>query len=270
MAGNTQGLVRAALVERRRHLRRTRPRPFHCSAGEADDTLARPSLADSPTIELKGQVKVPGGAGIYAIYNSDDELQFIGISRKVATSIKHHLVDYPELVASVKTLKVEGAKAALTEAWTAWMQEAADTSGIPPGNQQGNTTFTSRRPAGKPEIKLTAGKGLDDVSVPLEELIDRVVQENRVVAFIKGTRVAPECGFSQHVLGILGELGVEFEAVNCLDDVHNPGLRDTIKEYSQWPTIPQLYVRGEFVGGCDIVTEMHASGELAATIGGEE
>ena len=89
-----------------------------------------------------------------------------------------------------------------------------------------------------------------------------------MVAFIKGTRGAPECGFSQRLLGVLGEVGAEFEVVNVLDAVHNPGLRDAIKEFSQWPTIPQLYVGGEFVGGSDIVTEMHAKGELAARIGG--
>ena len=90
-----------------------------------------------------------------------------------------------------------------------------------------------------------------------------MVRGNSVVAFIKGTRTAPQCGFSHKVLTILSEVaGPDFEVVNVLDDVYNPGLREAIKEYSQWPTIPQVYVAGEFVGGADIVEQMHGSGEL--------
>jgi monothiol glutaredoxin len=85
------------------------------------------------------------------------------------------------------------------------------------------------------------------------------VASGDVVLFMKGTPVFPQCGFSAAVVQILSELGVKFKAVDVLKDAD---IRQGIKEYSNWPTIPQLYVKGEFVGGCDIIREMHESGEL--------
>ena len=90
--------------------------------------------------------------------------------------------------------------------------------------------------------------------------IDRIIRENEVVLFMKGTRRMPQCGFSATLVQILDDLLPAYETVDVLSD---PALRDGIKAFSEWPTIPQLYVRGEFVGGCDIVREMHARGELA-------
>jgi monothiol glutaredoxin len=90
--------------------------------------------------------------------------------------------------------------------------------------------------------------------------IEKVVQDNDIVLFMKGTPEFPQCGFSQRVSGILAEHGVPFVAVNVLLD---DAVRQGIKDFSDWPTIPQLYVKGEFVGGCDIVSEMQASGELS-------
>jgi len=182
------------------------------------------------------------------------------------------------------------------------------------------------------EIKLTSGKGLADLTVPLSTIIDNVVKQNKasfrpcrsmlawraadahgaraapltlpplaqVVAFIKGTRVAPECGFSKRMILNLEECGVDYEVVNVLDNTFNPGLREEIKTYSQvrgcpqwilhwfralrwwlahtcagllvltrypflcpqWPTIPQLYAHGQFLGGADITGDMHDRGEL--------
>ena len=89
--------------------------------------------------------------------------------------------------------------------------------------------------------------------------IDETVKNNNVVLFMKGTKEMPQCGFSSRVAGVLNFMGVEFQDVNVLAD---EGIRQGIKDYSDWPTIPQLYVKGEFVGGCDIVTEMTLSGEL--------
>lgn len=87
------------------------------------------------------------------------------------------------------------------------------------------------------------------------------IQKNDVVLYMKGTKMMPQCGFSSRVAGVLNYMGVEFADVNVLAD---PEIRQGIKEFSDWPTIPQLYVKGEFVGGCDIVTEMTLSGELDA------
>ena len=89
--------------------------------------------------------------------------------------------------------------------------------------------------------------------------IDQMVQGNDVVLFMKGTKTMPQCGFSSRVAGVLNFMGVEYRDVNVLADAD---IRQGIKDYSDWPTIPQLYVKGEFVGGCDIVREMFQQGEL--------
>ena len=89
--------------------------------------------------------------------------------------------------------------------------------------------------------------------------IQSEVDGSDVLLFMKGTPVFPQCGFSAVVVQVLSHLGVKFRGVNVLED---PDIRDGIKEFSDWPTIPQLYVKGEFVGGCDIVREMYETGEL--------
>lgn len=94
---------------------------------------------------------------------------------------------------------------------------------------------------------------------PAQESIQSIVDGHDVVLFMKGTGKFPQCGFSSRIASILQYLGVKFEDVNVLDD---DNLREGIKTFSNWPTIPQLYVKGEFLGGCDIVTEMTMSGEL--------
>lgn len=92
-----------------------------------------------------------------------------------------------------------------------------------------------------------------------ETQIKETVTTNDVVLFMKGTKEMPQCGFSSRVAGVLNFMGVDFADVNVLAD---EALRQGIKDYSDWPTVPQLYVKGEFVGGCDIITEMTLSGEL--------
>ncbi|MBR9842104.1 MAG: Grx4 family monothiol glutaredoxin [Rhodobacteraceae bacterium] len=89
--------------------------------------------------------------------------------------------------------------------------------------------------------------------------IDETVKANDVVLYMKGTKDMPQCGFSSRVAGVLNFMGVDYVDVNVLAD---DAIRQGIKDYSDWPTIPQLYVKGEFVGGCDIITEMTLSGEL--------
>ena len=89
--------------------------------------------------------------------------------------------------------------------------------------------------------------------------IDEIVKKSDIVLFMKGTALFPQCGFSSRAVAILDHLGVAFETVDVLQD---PEIRNGIKEYSDWPTVPQLYVKGEFVGGSDIMMEMFESGEL--------
>ncbi|PZR00918.1 MAG: Grx4 family monothiol glutaredoxin [Cereibacter sphaeroides] len=91
------------------------------------------------------------------------------------------------------------------------------------------------------------------------DTIRDTITKNDVVLFMKGTKAMPQCGFSSRVAGVLNYMGVEYQDVNVLADAE---IRQGIKDFSDWPTIPQLYVKGEFVGGCDIVTEMTLSGEL--------
>jgi len=101
------------------------------------------------------------------------------------------------------------------------------------------------------------------VEPDLKERLDKIVRDNKVVVFMKGVPDAPKCGFSNAVSQVLRMHGVTYEAFDVLADEN---LRQGIKEYSQWPTIPQVYIGGQFVGGCDIILQMHRSSELIDTL----
>lgn len=101
----------------------------------------------------------------------------------------------------------------------------------------------------------------------LRDRIQGIIDDNEVVLFMKGTKHFPQCGFSATVVEVLRRSGSEFQDVNVLED---PAIRQGIKEFANWPTIPQLYVRGQFVGGCDIVREMYENGELDALLSPKE
>ncbi|KAG1338025.1 monothiol glutaredoxin-S12, chloroplastic [Cocos nucifera] len=236
--------------------------PFSAALGKLSETELVP-VPKGPD-GLNG--KFPSAAGVYGIYDGDGGLQFIGISRNVAASIAAHAKSVPDLCCAVKVGLVDEAapdRTVLTSAWKSWLEEyIAATGKVPPGNETGNNTWF-RLPQRKPDLRLTPGRHVK-LTVPLEVLIDQLVKENKVVAFIKGSRSAPQCGFSQRVVGILESHGVDFECVDVLDEEHNHGLRQTLKKYSNWPTFPQVFVGGELVGGCDIISSMAEKGELAA------
>lgn len=103
------------------------------------------------------------------------------------------------------------------------------------------------------------------MSDDVQKSIDEAVKKSKVIIFMKGTPAFPQCGFSAATVQCLREVGEPFESVNVLAD---PAVRDGIKAYSSWPTIPQVFIDGKFVGGCDIVRELHAKGELAKLIKG--
>ncbi len=97
----------------------------------------------------------------------------------------------------------------------------------------------------------------------VQAYIDETVKNNKVLIYMKGNRTFPMCGFSAATIQIFDSLGVPYETVDVLQD---PAVRDGIKRYSNWPTIPQVYVNGEFIGGCDIIQEMHSRGELESVV----
>ena len=98
---------------------------------------------------------------------------------------------------------------------------------------------------------------------PIHDRIAAEIAQNPVMLYMKGTAMFPQCGFSARVVQILTHMGVPFQTANVLEDAD---LREGVKAFSNWPTVPQLYIKGEFVGGCDIVTEMYQSGELEAML----
>jgi monothiol glutaredoxin len=98
---------------------------------------------------------------------------------------------------------------------------------------------------------------------PVHERIKKEITDNKIFLFMKGTKEQPMCGFSAQVINILNSYGVDYKTLNVMDDWD---VREGIKEFSNWPTIPQLYVNGKLVGGCDITSELHRKGELAATL----
>ena len=97
----------------------------------------------------------------------------------------------------------------------------------------------------------------------LKERLDDLVKQNKILVFMKGTKLMPQCGFSNNVVQILNTLGVPFETIDVLEDSE---IRQGIKEYSKWPTIPQVYIDGKFVGGSDILIEMYNKGDLQQTV----
>ncbi len=132
--------------------------------------------------------------------------------------------------------------------------------------------FFKRKPAGTMQTRtqtdedLPMTKAAATADHPVFERIKTEIGEQDVVLFMKGTPVFPQCGFSAAVVQILSHMNVKFKGVNVLDDME---IREGIKAYSNWPTVPQLYVKGEFVGGCDIVREMFEEGELQQYLEGK-
>ncbi|KAJ3076729.1 hypothetical protein HDU98_000608 [Podochytrium sp. JEL0797] len=120
------------------------------------------------------------------------------------------------------------------------------------------TTATARLPAFAPAARTNLGS-IRCLSDDLKARLDKAVNGHDILVFMKGTKEAPQCGFSRAVVQIMNAQGVKYNTVNVLAD---ESVRNGIKEYSSWPTIPQVYVKGEFVGGCDIVTSMFKSGDL--------
>ncbi|KAJ0027621.1 hypothetical protein Pint_34870 [Pistacia integerrima] len=153
-------------------------------------TLSETEILAVPLTAEEFNLKLPSDSGVYAVYDKNDDLQFIGISRNIAASVVAHLKSVPELCGSVK-LGSHG-----------WKNTYKPPEKSHQAMNQGITTWVRQPPKKKPDLRLTPGRHVQ-LTVPLDELIDKLVKENKVVAFIKGSRSAPMCGFSQRVVGIL-------------------------------------------------------------------
>ena len=244
--------------------------PRRAVVARAEKESAVSPLGDAPMIALAGDgvrsEAIPATPGVYAIYDETEACQYIGLSRKVSASVKLHVFELPKQCAFARCASLPDAdKSDLQAAWKAWMtQQLAATEGaLPPGNTSGNALWTARKNrASKPNLRLTKGDGDGVSDEDVSKLCGDAVQNHRVVAFIKGTRAEPECGFSHRMCAMLDELLVDYETIDTLDEANNGNLRNVLKTFSDWPTIPQLYLDGELVGGHDILEEMHAQGEL--------
>ena len=138
----------------------------------------------------------------------------------------------------------------------------------------GAAAFGVQRPHRHPQVGARRAAQRDRVAMDVESgtgaagkaRIKSLVEANDVVLFMKGNKMFPQCGFSNTAVQILGALSAEYESVDVLGDEE---VRQAVKEYSEWPTIPQLYIKGEFQGGCDIMIELYQSGELQTLLGKE-
>lgn len=252
--------------------RATRARPSRASADASSGAALRLADAESVLLVNDGHAdeRVPATPGVYAIYDEGGRLQYVGLSRKVNASVKTHAFEIPQYCHSVRCMALpDASKADLQAAWKAWVMEHVATSGgLPPGNAPGNKLFSERRARpSKACVRLSDGKDPEMSADALKEAIAECVRKHKIVAFIKGTREEPDCGFSHRMVNVLNDLAVDFDTVNVLDDYYNPNLLYVLKDFSDWPTIPQLYVDGEFVGGHDIINSMQESGELKKLLG---
>jgi Grx4 family monothiol glutaredoxin len=257
--------------------RSARPRKHRSAARFSAPRAANSSdeLSNLPLIDIQfegfNSPDIPSTPGIYAIYNDKKELQYIGLSRKISASIKMHCFELPAECGFAKVLPMEEAtKVDLQDGWKRWVMSHVTESGgsLPPGNTPKNELWADRKKRGpsKPSLRLTNGMTPDMSFDALKPKIQEAIDAHKIVAFIKGTREEPECGYSHRVVNALNSLLVDFETVNVLDDKYNPNLLYVMKEFSDWPTIPQVYANKEFLGGHDIIVKMFEKGELKDAI----
>jgi Grx4 family monothiol glutaredoxin len=206
--------------------------------------------------------------GVYGVYDADEVLVYVAAARDVRKAIMGHrnVIRDEKACAAVRVITVENAEDAPLDklAYNWLVSHTQEGPGAPWGNTREGAIWREEgaREVGLEAVYLRDGVGGDASAVESE--IKRLLRTYRVLLFMKGTRGAPRCGFSEATVRLLerrcGREG--FEVVDCLDELRNRGLREGIKKYSEWPTIPQLYVNGDFVGGADIIASMDASGEL--------
>ncbi|CAK9042828.1 unnamed protein product [Durusdinium trenchii] len=248
---------------------------------ESDTELMVPPMTEAPIFltpvdVVTGELDVsslPEEMGVYAVYDGDERLQYIGLSRNMQKSVATHakaigIKEVGDLIGSVRCAEMpDGSKEELKSTWEVWLKDHLGNGGeIPVGNLPENAPgadprWRSKGAQAKPSLNLGGVAGIASQAEAMDA-VRQAVEENPIVLFMKGTPAMPQCGFSARTSGLLREIGVPFETVNVLDEANNPGVREAVKEFGQWPTIPQLYVAGQLVGGADIVMEMYQQGEL--------
>lgn len=262
-------------------------RRFRTSHSRVSRYAEQPGVMEVPKMEeapvyttvvdvMSGELDVsslPEEMGVYAVYNEDNNLQYIGLSRQIQKSVEAHakaigIQEVGSFISAVRCAEMPGqSKELLKETWEKWIKSHMDNGGeIPMGNLPENAPgadprWRNRGPPAKPPLNLG---GIGGITTPMEALdaVTNAVKEHPVVLFMKGSPAMPQCGFSARSVGLLKEIGMPFESVDVLDDQNNPGVRDAVKEFGNWPTIPQLYVKGELMGGADIIREMYETGQL--------
>jgi len=200
-----------------------------------------------------------------------------GLSKQMSRSVSDHADNIgPQeagmLIASLKCLEMpDASKEVLKATWEQWIKEHMSNGGeIPAGNLPESAPgadgrWRIRRNQGRPPLNLAGVRGITSQAEALDA-VKNAVTRHPIVLFMKGTPVMPQCGFSARSVGIMSSLGIPFETVNVMDVEANPGVRDAVKEFGNWPTIPQLFVKGQLMGGADIIAEMHTSGQLETTL----
>lgn len=228
------------------------------AVGPLQDSEATRVIVDAVT----GQVDVsdvPAVTGVYAVYDNVGDARYVGISRSIRDSIAEHAevlgADAPGMIRTVRCSEMRGAsRETLRASWELWASEAAAELGRPPaGNLPDGTAGSDRRWRGDAELAK----------------VKAMVSDNHAVLFMKGTPARPRCGFSARAVRALGTLGADYAVVDVAADTDRGGsLRDAVKRFGAWPTLPQLYVGGELLGGADLIEEMVASGELERRLEG--
>lgn len=201
--------------------------------------------------------------GVYGIYAKDSSLQYVAAVANVAEAIAAHIhyISESDVRHSVRMITVDNEDDAplglLAENWV--MAHMKHGPGLPVGNSSEDSLWLRDLPKQQRNVYFFEGTPVEFA----ETEIKSIIRDHPVVLFMKGVRDEPRCQFSAIVVDLLQTVvGDSFVCVDCLDELRNRGLRESIKQFSKWPTIPQLYVNGDFVGGADIVQEMSRSGEL--------
>lgn len=204
-----------------------------------------------------------GRPGVYGVYSSEGALQYVASALNVRTAIDGHrsILRDADRVFAVRMITLEPGQDTdpIDQFAETWVHTHTNVTDPPPGNCEEAPEW--REEPEDVDVRFQLGAQEENANAEILRLLRR----HRIILFMKGTSTAPKCGFSEQTLMILRREGAPedvLKCVDCLDGDRNPGLREQIKLHAQWPTIPQLYINGDFVGGADIVKDLAETGNL--------